>query len=214
MRPKGTRMKHRAARGLRAALFAAAAMAASLAAQAAPQGPEGEARRLLEWVTTTRDHQGLPFAIVDKKQARLYVYDSQGRLAGSAPAVLGSAWGDHTVPGVGERTQQGSVPANERTTPAGRFVANAGRNRSGENVVWVDYASAFAIHRVRPGRSQAARNAALASDSARDNRLSWGCVVVPVPFYLEVVERVLARSRSIVYVMPETRAVADMFEGA
>lgn len=210
-------MKHRAGKGLRAALFAAAmgaSLATAAAAPVAAQGPDGEARRLLEWVTTTRDHQGLPFAIVDKKQARLYVYDAQGRLAGSAPAVLGSTWGDHTVPGVGERTQQGVVAANERTTPAGRFVAAAGRNRSGENVVWVDYASAFAIHRVRPGRSQAARNAALASDAARDNRLSWGCVVVAVPFYLDVVEKVLAKGRSIVYVMPETRAVADMFEGA
>jgi hypothetical protein len=209
-------MKHRAGKGLRAALFAAAMAATLVAAPAsgAPHLPEGEARRLLEWVTAHRDHQGLPFAIVDKRQARLYVFDAQGRLAGSAPAVLGSAWGDHTVPGVGERTQQGMVPASERTTPAGRYVANPGRNRNGENVVWVDYTSAFAIHRLRPGRSHAVRDAALATDSARDNRLSWGCVVVAVPFYLDVVERVLGKGRSIVYVMPETRAVADMFAGA
>jgi len=209
-------MKKYQAKGLLAALWAAVAAAALCAAPsiAAVTAPEGDAQRLVEWVTGTRDHQALPFAVVDKKQARLYVYDARGVLVASTPAVIGAAWGDHTVPGVGERAQQGGVRANERTTPAGRFVSEAGKNLSGEHVVWVDYASAFAIHRVRPGRSQQARLASLETGTPRDNRLSWGCVVVPVQFYTEVVQRVLGKGRSIVYVMPETRAVADMFEGA
>src|SRR5687767_9697983 len=104
---------HQIARGLRAALWAAVATAALCAASsiASARAPGDDARRLAEWVTSTRDHQGLPFAVVDKKQARLYVYDARGVLVGSVAAVLGATWGDHTVPGVGERTQQGVVRA-------------------------------------------------------------------------------------------------------
>ena len=190
----------------------AAAAAASLLAQPAlaTRAPDGEAKRLVEWVTHNRDHQGLPFAVVDKKQAWLYVYDANGRLAGSAPAVLGSTWGDHTVPGVGERAQRGEVRADERTTPAGRFVAKAGRNISGEHVVWVDYESAFAIHRLRPGRSYAARLDRLKSPTPDDNRVSLGCVIVPVAFYTDVVQATLGK-HSVVYVLPETRSAGEMF---
>jgi hypothetical protein len=57
------------------------------------------------------------------------------------------------------------------------------------------------------------RTQRLTSDSAQGKRLSWGCVVVPVAFYENVVGRVLGRTRSVVYVLPETRSVADFLHG-
>ena len=36
----------------------------------------------------------------------------------------------------------------ERTTPAGRFVAERGQNLRGEDVVWIDYDAAVLMHRV------------------------------------------------------------------
>jgi hypothetical protein len=36
-------------------------------------------------------------------------------------------------------------------------------------------------------------------------------VVVPVPFYTQVVERVLGRGKSVVYVMPESEPVQHVF---
>lgn len=173
--------------------------------QSTPASPE--ARSLVEWVQRSGDARGQPFAVVDKKAARLYVFDPQGRLAGHSPALLGSTLGDHTVPGVGERTQSGHVPADERTTPAGRFEASPGTNISGEPIIWVDYDSAFAIHRLRPGFAFKARADRLAMALPRGMRVSWGCVVVPVAFYEQVVHKVLGESRSIVYVMPELRTV-------
>ena len=168
-------------------------------------------RRVVDWVKRNADHQGKPFAVVDKRMARIYVFDAEGRLAGHTPVLLGSTPGDHTVPGVGERAQTGSVGLDERTTPSGRFEAVPGRNIDGEHVVWADYASAFAIHRVRPGKAWKMRELRLATASPDDNRVSYGCVVVPVAFYEQVIQSVLGTSRSVVYVMPETRPVQTLF---
>jgi len=168
-----------------------------------------EASELIARVMRTGEHDMLPFAVVDKKDARLYVFDAQGRLQGESAALIGEAMGDDIAPGVGEHAQTGEVPLAERTTPAGRFVSQPGRNRSGEHVIWVDYDSAFAIHRVRPGRSRMERLSRLASRNPLDRRTSLGCVVVPEPFYEQVVRRWLGQGRSVVYVMPESAALEE-----
>ena len=173
--------------------------------------PSAEASSLVGWVLATRDSQGMPFAVVDKHAARIYVFHPDGRLAGHSAALLGSTQGDHTVPGVGLRAQTGEVGVDERTTPAGRFEAHPGENDKGEHVVWVDYASAFAIHRLRPGFSYTARASRLATQQAEDKRVSWGCVVVPVAFYRDVVESVLGTVGSVVYVMPEVSPLRSVF---
>jgi hypothetical protein len=173
--------------------------------------PSNEARRLVDWIVRSGDHQGRPFAVVDKRGARVFVFDGGGVLAGESAALLGSTLGDHTVPGVGARTQTNSVGEDERTTPAGRFDAIPGTNLTGEHVVWADYGSAFAIHRNRPGRAQRAREVRLATMTPDDNRVSYGCVVVPVAFYERVIQPVLGSVRSVVYVLPETRAAHEIF---
>jgi hypothetical protein len=196
-------------------VFTSAALAGAPAPTAVQAGfgtqpASAEAIALGHWVRESRDAAGRPYAIVDKRQARLYVFDAQGRLAGATPALLGSTPGDHTVPGVGLRAQTGQVGQDERTTPAGRFEATPGRNLKGEHVVWADYASAFAIHRLRPGAAYEARKTRLESETSEDNRVSYGCVVVSVAFYLSVVEPVLGHTHSVVYVLPETRPVQQL----
>ena len=158
---------------------------------------------LAQRILASADHRGLPFAIVDKMAATLTVYRADGRLVGTTPALLGQTPGDRSVPGVGERAQSGQLRADDRTTPAGRFVSEPGHNLAGEAIVWIDYPSALAIHRVRPGRSQERRVQGLASPDARDRRLSAGCVVVPEAFFDAVVKPVLGRGPGVVYVMPE-----------
>lgn len=171
----------------------------------------GNAGELYTWVLRSRDHDSRPFAIVDKRRARLHVFDAEGRLVGTTAVLLGSTRGDEIVPGVGERAQRGEVRWDERTTPAGRFVSSPGENVAGEHVVWVDYDSAFAIHRLRPGRAFKSRELRLATPTPSDKRVSEGCVVVPVPFYEQVVQPVLGTGVSVVYVMPETRALRSVF---
>ena len=207
--------------GRAASAVLCAALGLAVPAMAMPQqggvdfGKEqasGEVRALARWTLRTADHAGMPFAIVDKVNAQIYVFDRSGRLQGASRVLLGQAIGDDSAPDVGEHAQAGNVPLHERTTPAGRFVSEPGRNRQGEHVVWVDYESAFAIHRLRPGASQRQRLARLASDTPRDNRASYGCVVVPVDFYLDVVSPLLGNGRAVVYVLPEKGPPHDLLE--
>lgn len=201
-----------------AGLWFACGLTAALAQPGTPEFASNEAshdtRFVAQWVMQSADHRGLPFAVVDKKGAHLYVFDAEGRLSGATPALLGQVVGDESAPDVGAHTQAGEVPMHERTTPAGRFISTPGQNLDGEHVVWVDYGSAFAIHRLRPGASMRAREARLASASPGDNRASLGCVVVPAAFYESVVQPVLGRSRAVIYVLPETRSVHDVFGAA
>lgn len=200
-----------------AALCAAWAMACTAASGAMDPGferlrPSADARHVVEWALATGDAGGKPFLVVDKRAARLFVFEGNGRLLSSTPVLLGSARGDDSVPGVGERAQAGELAPDERTTPAGRFVTQPGRNLEGEHVVWVDYGAALAIHRLRPGRAHHIRAARLESSTPHERRVSLGCIVVPVSFYLDVVEPLLGRRRGVVYVLPETMAARDFFQ--
>lgn len=189
-----------------AALCLAVAVLGVPAAAAPAAGVDdavGDVRVLVRAILSTGDAQGRPFAVVDKQQASLHVFDGSGRWRGSSAVLLGQARGDRSAPGVGHRTQQGHVPVPERTTPAGRFETEPGRNLHGESVVWVDYDLAFAIHRLRPGASRPARATRLATATPDDNRVSWGCVVAPEKFYLDVVHQLLGRGPAVVYVLPE-----------
>lgn len=199
------RMGRSALVALMAALAVAAPAAAGEATAARLRGPAlpGELQEFVAGVLALRDHEGRAFAIVDKQRAQLHVFDAAGRLRGSSAVLLGEARGDHSAPDVGQNTQDGHVPPHQRTTPAGRFVAGPGRNLQGEPVVWVDYDAAFAIHRLRPDASHRSRLARLATPTAADNRATWGCVVVPVTFYVDVVAKLLGRTASVVYVLPE-----------
>ena len=187
----------------------AAVQAAASDARAGPVPPAPPASgaddplRLAQALVARAEHAGRPFAVVDKGRAQLLVFDGAGRLVGRSAALLGRALGDASVPGVGLRTQQGRLRADDRTTPAGRFVSEPGRNRNGEAVVWIDYATALAIHRLRGGPDHAGRHRRLAGSDPLARRVSAGCVVVPGAFYDSVVQPLLGRQRGLVLVMPE-----------
>jgi hypothetical protein len=168
-----------------------------------------DARFAASWVLSGADNHRLPFAVVDKREARIYVFDAAGRLAGATPVLLGMTPGDFSS-GVGRSPS--SLTADERTTPAGRFEALPGRNDKGEEIVWIDYAASLAIHRLRPAPAHQRRPTRLASPNPGDNRISAGCIVVPVAFYETVVAPVLGAGRSVVYVLPESRPARDLFD--
>jgi hypothetical protein len=102
------------------------------------------------------------------------------------------------------------LPA-ERTTPAGRFVAELGRNTQGEDVVWVDYDAAVSMHRVRTKNPVERRAQRLASPTIEDNRISYGCINVPVAFYETYIQPIFAQQKAIVYVLPEIKSVNEVF---
>jgi len=178
-------------------------------AEAAPQAAYELGQRVLE----TGDHAGKPFAIVNKRAGLALVYHADGRLAGESRVLLGLTPGDLTAAGVGERTRNGTLRKSDLTTPAGRFESEPGRNLDGEPVIWIDYESALAIHRLRHGATRTQRALQLTSDQVGTKRASAGCVVVPEAFYDQVIGPVLGRGRGIVYVMPEHSSWRDMWRG-
>lgn len=169
-----------------------------------------DARQLADWVIDSGDNLDKPFVIVDKTNAKIFVFDAGGRIRGAAPALLGSARGDHSVPGIGERELSDMRP-EDRTTPAGRFVAALGRNFRGEDVVWVDYDAAVSLHRVITFNPEERRLHRLATPTPKDNRISYGCINVPAQFYNTVVSPVFTGTEGIVYVLPETRPAREVF---
>jgi hypothetical protein len=148
--------------------------------------------------------------IVDKIDARIFVFDAGGRIQGAAPALLGSARGDDTVPGIGDR-EYADMPPETRTTPAGRFVAALGMDTRGEDVVWVDYDAAVSLHRVITTKPKERRLQRLATPTPLDNRISYGCINVPARFYENVVSPAFTGTDGIVYVLPETRPAREVF---
>jgi hypothetical protein len=169
-----------------------------------------EARQIADWIVDSADNLGLPFVIVDKIDARLFVFDADGRLRGASAALLGSARGDDTVPGIGDR-EYADMPPETRTTPAGRFVAALGQDSHGQDVLWVDYEAAVAIHRVITTKPEERRLERLATPTPRDNRISYGCINVPARFYENVVGPTFTRTDGIVYVLPESRPAREAF---
>jgi len=168
------------------------------------ESASGDARKLAAWVIETGDHQGMPFLIVDKAGATVLAFDPQGLLLGSAPALLGMAKGDDSPPGIGDRKLSTISPA-ERVTPAGRFVAALGENLGGKDVLWVDYDAAISLHPVATANPTERRLERLATPSASDNRISYGCINVPVDFFETMVLPLFKNTTGIVYILPEVR---------
>ncbi|MGZ8998997.1 MAG: L,D-transpeptidase, partial [Allosphingosinicella sp.] len=155
------------------------------------------------------DNRGLPFMIVDKIGAKVFLFDSGSRILGAAPALLGLGRGDDSLPGIGQR-RLATMGPEERTTPAGRFEAALGHDLE-QDVLWVDYGAAISLHRVIVGNAKDRRHQRLASASPLDNRISYGCINVPVAFYDRIVAPAFKGTVGIVYILPETRTVAETF---
>jgi hypothetical protein len=197
---------------LRISALSLALVAASASSTAAlpMAGPTPDVRWLVDRVSRTHDNGRSEFIVVDKRAAQVHVFDAQGHLQASSPVLLGAAFGDDSVPGIGTRPMAQITP-EERTTPAGRFVGELGRNTHGDDIVWVDYEAAISMHRVRLNNPSERRAERLASPSAADNRISWGCINLPVAFYEQQVQPIFGRHKAIIYVLPDTRPVQAVF---
>lgn len=179
-------------------------------AQFAQELASPEARGIADWVLDSGDNHGMPFVIVDKAQAKVFVFAPDGQLRGAASALLGLSRGDDAVPGIGNR-KLSTIRPEERTTPAGRFVASLGHNLRGTEILWVDYETAISLHRVITSNAKERRAQRLLSPSLLDKRISYGCINVPVRFYEQVLSPAFAKTSGIVYVLPETRPAHEVF---
>ncbi len=169
-----------------------------------------DARRLADWVARTADNGATPFVVLDKRDATVYVFDRSARLIDASPVLLGFAPGDESADGIGTRALD-AVASHEKTTPAGRFDAERGHDTTGEDVVWIDYDAAVAMHRVRVVDPRERRLERLRSPDPADRRISYGCVNVPVAFFEHVVAPLFRKAHAPVYVLPETKSLDAVF---
>ncbi len=181
-------------------------------ADAVARGASPAVEQLTAWILETGDNQGLPFVLIDKVNAQVFAFSRDGRLLGATPVLLGLARGDIAPPGIGDRPLSAIGP-EDRITPSGRFVASLGENLTGGSVLWIDYAGALSLHPVVTGRATDRRLQRLTTPTPEDNRISYGCVNVPVPFYEEIIASAFRGTVGIVYILPEHIPIAEVFPG-
>ncbi|MCJ8157573.1 hypothetical protein [Sphingomonas sp. LaA6.9] len=187
-------------------------------AVAAPDAPAADAvepsseivAQMAQWITASRDNGDLPFMIIDKVAAEVIIFDAQGQFLGAAPALLGIAPGDESAPGVGDR-ELSAIKPEDRTTPAGRFVAKYGIGSGNRKVLWVDYVTAISLHPVVTANKKERRLQRLNSPSPEDNRITYGCINVPASFYAKVVSPLFKETSGVVYILPETKPLNEVF---
>jgi hypothetical protein len=172
--------------------------------------PEGIAVQLADWVAAVRDNGALPFLIVDKPGARVFAFDPEGGFLGSAPALLGLATGDDSAPGIGD-LKLSQIDADQRTTPAGRFVAHFGPAAGHGTMLWVDYQDGISLHPVMSVNAGEHRQKRIRSSDPAEHRISYGCINVPATFYDSVVLPALGGGDAVVYVLPDTKPIAEVF---
>nr|WP_315383039.1 hypothetical protein [uncultured Sphingomonas sp.] len=192
----------------------APAKAASAAAKPdAPKlQPSADTLRVQDWVSSAGDNHGLPYLIVDKPHAALFLYDASGKQLAAVPVLIGIAPGDDATPGIGAKELSEIGPA-EKTTPAGRFLAKFGLAVGKERVLWVDYYTSVALHPVPTGVAarKEKRRERLASPTPDDNRITFGCINVPSTFYAKLLSPMYKGKGGYVYVLPDSKPIEDVF---
>jgi hypothetical protein len=167
--------------------------------------------QVADTIVARRDNQRLPYIIIDKANARVFVFGATGRLQGSDAALLGLTRGDGSAGDIGTR-DVAAIGPTERVTPAGRFLAYLDRDAQGREILLVDYDASIALHPVVKGTVAERRAERLSSATPDDNRISFGCINVPPGFFSEIVAPAFAHTRGYVYIVPEMASWTTLFD--
>jgi hypothetical protein len=173
--------------------------------------PSEAVTRVAAWVVASNDNHSLPWAVVDKANAALFLFDAKGKPLAAVPVLIGIAVGDEASPGVGSKRLADLGPA-EKTTPAGRFLAKFGIPVAGQRVLWVDYATSVALHPIPKDASpKEQRRKRMLSPTSQDNRITFGCINVPKAFYTSLLSPLFRKKGGYVYVLPDTEPLEEVF---
>lgn len=172
--------------------------------------PSSQAWRVIDWVIASHDNNSMPFLVIDKAAAEVFVYGADGKIIAATPALVGMTIGDDATPGVGDR-ELSNIPPKDRKTPAGRFIAKFGHAAGGRDVLWVDYPAAISLHAVININKRERRPERLKSPTPADNRITYGCINVPANFYAKVLKPLFKDTAGVVYILPEERTLNEVF---
>ncbi len=169
-----------------------------------------DVQNLVDWVVSSSDNQNLPFIIIDKKETKVFMFSSDGKIYGATTALMGITIGDETTAGVGKK-KLSDIRIEERTTPAGRFEAQLGINPKQSEMLWIDYESGVSMHPVVTSNASEHRLQRLSSANVAEHRITYGCINVPIAFYKEFVHTTYKNSAGIVYILPENHSILAVF---
>ena len=169
-----------------------------------------EVRRVAAWVVASNDHAALPFAIVDKIAARGYVFSAKAGFSATRPCWWAWRAATRWCPASASARWRRFAPRNA-ATPAGRFASVPGHTTGGDRVFWLDYDEGIAMHTVVTNVPAEERLRRMASPDPAEHRISYGCINFPPSFFDQVLAPALARRGSVVYVLPDTRQLAEVF---
>lgn len=152
------------------------------------------AKATLDHINETSDNGGRPFIIADKKAGKLYLMNAEGKVVETTPALFGRDTSD--------------AARTDRATGAGKYDLTYNRDQrlpsgyegSVQSFDTGTNGETFAIHRVIDVKGEN-RSGRLASATARDNRITHGCINVPAEFYNKHLDGELG---AVLYVLPET----------
>jgi len=174
-------------------------------------GRSEAATRVADWIAASDDNGALPYIIVDKKNASLFLFDAKGKPLAKVPVLIGVAVGDDATPGIGSKNLAEIGPA-EKTTPAGRFLARYGLAVGRQRILWVDFGTSVALHPIPPTVSpKERRRQRMLSPTPDDNRITFGCINVPTAFYNRSVRPLFQKKGGYVYVLPDTKPLETVF---
>lgn len=167
--------------------------------------------RVGDWIAASGDNGSLPYIIIDKQTASLFLFDAKRKSLGRVPVLIGVAVGDDATPGIGSKNLAKIGPA-EKTTPAGRFLAKFGLAAGRQKILWVDYTMSVALHPIPNKASKTERRRQrMLSPTIDDNRITFGCINVPMAFYSTKVRPLFRKKGGYVYVLPDTKPLEVVF---
>ncbi|MGH8030067.1 MAG: hypothetical protein ACREO3_09045, partial [Arenimonas sp.] len=168
-----------------------------------------EVQSVARWVGSSRDNGGMPFLMVDKANAQVYVFNPAGNLTATAPVLLGMGKGDRML--VPNSAPMSAIPPQKRITPAGRYMSRLALDSHGKEILVIDYDASLSLHPIVKGTPAEHRAQRMASATSEDNRVSFGCINVPVAFYSTVVSPAFNNKMGVVYILPETLSASQEF---
>lgn len=144
----------------------------------AREGWSAPVRQVAAWAIRTNDHRGLPFVVIDQAHGRLFAFNGDGRLAGSAPILRNPI-------------------APEDSAPAGRFVADKRRSARVGAIVWANEHAMLSLDAAPPPPT---RHDSLTAGFHHPGR-GGGSLHVPGDFYRRYLHAFTQQS-SVAYVLP------------
>jgi hypothetical protein len=168
-----------------------------------------EVQSVARWIGSSRDNGGMPFLLVDKANAQAYVFNPLGQLVATAPVLLGMGKGDRML--VPNSAPMSAIPPQKRITPAGRYMSRLAIDSHGKEILVIDYDASLSLHPIVKGTPAEHRAQRMASPTSEDNRVSFGCINVPVAFYSTIVSPTFANKMGVVYILPETLPASQQF---